>query len=463
MSDADKQDPGGTNQDLDLKSFYRAPSDADAPGAGHANGDVDLKSFYRAPSETVEQESGASAEKLDIQDFYLPPGAEPRESLETTHEPATQGKASPYTLTEEQLADAAKPIASQAEPDSIANQSNPQISPFVPEAGQFQQASEAPAPAIQNPLYRFVAIGGLAGLMFGVVLIFLSWLVANPSGPYDLGLVTSDAFGLKGHLFTKWEKKALQYRITFVPNGPEQSAGFAIAVSDPPRPLSISFQLKDAKGFVLCSKDILLKYDPALALPPLPPPPEKGKGSKDAPSQADLEAARQNDLLRLQTQEAQREQGKDIFQEQTGPDGQIAAIDSQGEIPCSRDSYEKIAMWSFSADFPSIAEQGDLLKQRAEAQADAERATAVHHRKASKPATKPLSFAIEGDDVLVGYDPGTGVLETNTGQSFYVDKQANLSGWQVFPLQIHYRCDEISGCALVRAGSGTVLHARLRR
>jgi hypothetical protein len=462
MSDADKQDPSGTSDDLDLKSFYRAGTEADPSNSRQSNGDLDLKTFYRASPDTARQESDASTEHVDIKDFYRPDGAAPRESMGTTPDAAAQSRVSPYALSDEQLAAAAMPVANQAEGEN-ATGSNALDPLSESETGQIQRAPDAPASAIQNPLYRFAAIGGLAGLMFGVVLILFSWLFANPSGPYDLGLMTSNAFGLKGHLYTQWEQKGLQYRISFEPNEPDQSAGFALAIADPPRPMSVTFQLKDAKGFVLCSKDVLIKYDPSLALPPLPPPPEKGKRSKDAPSQAELESARQNDLLRLQTQEAQREQGKDIFQEQTGANGQIAAISSQGEIPCSNESYEKVAMWSFTADFPSIAEQADLLKQRAAAQADAERAAPVHRRQAPKPAAKPLSFAIEGDDVLVGYDPGTGVLESSTGQSFYVDKQANLAGWLVFPLRIHYRCDQVSGCTVVRVGSGAVLHARLRR
>jgi len=460
MSDADKRDSKSTGEDLDLKSFYRPARDAEAPNSGPSSGDLDLKNFYRASSEAAQPPSSVSPGNLDIKDFYLPPRAEP---AETTPEAGHPSRVSPYAMTEEQLAEASQPIASQAEAGSMTTASNAQLASPAPAAAPIEPSPESPASAIRNPLYRFAAIGGLGGLMFGVMLIFLSWLVSNPSGPYDLGLVTSDASGLKGHLFTKWGQKSLQYRISFEPNGPGQGAGFAVAIADPPRPLSIAFQLKDAKGFVLCSKAVLLKYDPASALPPMADAPEKGKGKKDGPSAAELEAARQAELLRLQKQEAQREQGQDIFQEQDGPDGQIAVISSQGEIPCSRDSYEKVAMWSFTADFPSIAEQGDLLKQRAAAEEDAKRAAPAHRRPAAKPATKPLTFAIEGDDVLVGYDPGTGELETSTGQSFFVDKQANLSGWQVFPLRIHYRCDAVAGCTVVRAGSGAALHARLRR
>ena len=463
MSDADKQDPNSTSDDLDLKSFYRGAADPIPQSADSNDNDLDLKNFYRNSPDTAQQGISASADNLDIRDFYLPPGAEPRVIPQSATGDVPTGRVSPYALKQEQVADAEKPGESLAEPGALAAESDTQAQPLALAPGPVEKGTEAPASAIRNPLYRFVGIGALGGLMFGVILIFFSWLVSNPSGPYDLGLVTSDAFGLKGHLFTKWEQKSLQYRISFEPNAPEQGAGFALALSNPPRPLSIAFQLKDAKGFVLCTKDVLIKYDPSLALPPLPAAPAIAKGKKDAPSQAELESARQADLLQLQTQEAQREKGQDIFQEQTGSNGQVAAISSQGEIPCSNNSYEKVAMWSFSADFPSVAEQADLVRQRAAGQADAERAANSRRRQPPKPAAKPLSFAIEGDDVLVGYDPTPGVLETGTGQSFYVDKQANLSAWEAFPLRIHYRCDEATGCTLIRAGSGTALHARLRR
>lgn len=460
MADADQQDPTGKNEELDLKSFIRPSTDAEWLELARKTGDLDLKNFYRTPEEAERLQAARSTAKIDINDYYRPPGAEAEELTGVTSEAEQQPRISPYALPENH--DSAF-VPEDVQPRQLGSGVSPEAAPRLVAlpGGQLQQVPAEVAKLPENPLYRIAAIGAMGGVMFGVVLIFVSWIIGNPSGPYDLGAVTSNAVGLKGHLFTKWGDKGLEYRLGFEPSGPERQAGFALAVANPPRPLSIEFQLKDAMGFVLCSKDILLKYDPATALAPVPPAAENGK--KGAADQADLEAARQADLSRMQVEEAQREQGKDIFEEQRGPDGQIAAINAQDGIPCSKKSYERISMWSFSPDFPSIDEQDAMVKQQAEAQANPEHVSTAHKKAAKKPAEKGLDFAIEGDDVLVGYDASTGVLETGTGQAFYVDKQANMAGWQVFPLRIHYRCEQVAGCTIVRAGSGAELHARLRR
>ncbi|MGB6688796.1 MAG: hypothetical protein WBE76_13250 [Terracidiphilus sp.] len=460
MADADQQDPTGTNEELDLKNFIRPSTDAEWLDLARRTADLDLKSFYRTPEEAAKLLAARATAKIDIQDYYRPPGAEPQDLAGVTSEAEPQPGISPYALPEHRDAGS---VAQETKPQQLDSEVSPAAgSPrVVLPGGQVQQLPAEAAKLPENPFYRIVSIGAMGGVMFGVVLIFVSWIIGNPSGPYDLGAVTSNATGLKGHLFTKWGDKGLEYRLAFEPSGPEQHAGFALAVANPPRPLSIDFQLKDAMGFVMCSRDILLKYDPAMALAPVPLAADSGK--KGAADQADMEAARQADLMRLQTEEAQREQGKDIFQEQKGPDGQIAAFSAQGQIPCSKNSYEKISMWSFSPNFPSIDEQNAMVKQQAEGQAVAEHVSASHGKAVKKPAEKGLEFAIEGDDVLVGYDAAAGVLETGTGQTFYVDKQANLAGWQVFPLRIHYRCDQAAGCTVVRAGSAAELHARLRR
>jgi hypothetical protein len=458
MADADQQDPTGKNEELDLKSFYRPSTDAEWLDLARRTADLDLKSFYRTQEEAERVLAARATAKIDIKDYYRPPGAEPQDLPAVSTEEPERG-ISPFALKENH--DSAS-VAEQAQPAQLASGVSPEAAPLValPDS-QLQQVPAEAAKLPENPLYRIAAIGAMGGVMFGVVLIFVSWLIGNPSGPFDLGSVTSSATGLKGHLFTKWGDKGLEYRLAFEPSAPEQHAGFALAVANPPRPLSVDFQLKDGMGFALCSKEILLKYNPATALAPAPPAAESGK--KTATDQADMEAARQADLMRLQTEEAQREQGKDIFQEQKGSDGQIAGFSAQGQVPCSKNSYEKISMWSFSPNFPSIDEQNAMLKQQAGGQAGSEHASTSHGKPAKKPAEKALEFAIEGDDVLVGYDATAGALETGTGQTFYVDKQANLTGWQVFPLRIHYRCDQAAGCTLVRAGSASELHARLRR
>jgi hypothetical protein len=459
MSDADQQDPTGKNEELDLKNFVRPSTDAEWLELARKTAELDLKSFYRTQEEAERVLAARSTAKIDIKDYYRLPGAEPEELTDITPEEEQQPRISPYALPEHRDTDyVVEEAPSQQSAGSISSNVVPRLA-ALPEGALHQVPGET-SKLPENPLYRIAAIGAMGGVMFGVLLIFVSWIIGNPSGPYDLGAVTSNAVGLKGHLFTKWGDKGLEYRLTFEPSGPENQAGFAFAVANPPRPLSIGFQLKDGMGFVLCSKDILLKYDPATALANVSPPADSGKRS--GADQADGEASRQAELSRMQAQEAQREQGKDIFEEQKGSDGEIAAINAQGGIPCSKKSYEKISMWSFSPDFPSIDEQDAMLKQQAERQGGAEHGGA-RKRAAKAPPEQGPEFAIEGDDVLVGYDASTGVLETGTGQAFYVDKQANMAGWQVFPLRIHYRCEQAAGCSIVRAGSGAELHARLRR
>jgi hypothetical protein len=192
----------------------------------------------------------------------------------------------------------------------------------------------------------------------------------------------------------------------------------------------------------LCSTEIVLKYDAR-------------NGSASAASAPD-------------TQEAARELGKDVFQNQIGPDGQIAAINAQGETPCSAKDYENTSTWSFTSNFPSLAEQDELLKRQEKAQANTERpsaqASATRKRMVAKAAVKLLPFSIEGDDAIVEFDASNGIVETRWRKSFFVDKTSGAaadSRWQDFPVSIHYKCDRSSDCILVHSGLGA-LRARLR-
>jgi hypothetical protein len=262
---------------------------------------------------------------------------------------------------------------------------------------------------------------------------------------------------LKGHLFTKWEDNKLQYRLSVQPSDDDLHKAFAFAVSNPPRPLAMTVQLKDAMGFVLCTHQILLKYDPvgaaAAAAADAPPAKAGGAPAVQAADPAQVEAA-----------EKQREQGKDLFQTQNGADGRIESLNAQGTMPCSSGAYEKVVAWSLIPDFPSLAEQNDLMKQQAEKRAEAERAIAARKKAAQKPVDRTLTFSIEGDNAIVGYDPGAGVLETSSAMAFYVEKGSqNLSAWQDFPVHVHYPCDQTSYCTLTRAGGGQQLHAKLRK
>lgn len=310
------------------------------------------------------------------------------------------------------------------------------------EAEVQKPASELPAPQpppqaawtermrsfAENPIRVYAAIGVGLGVLLGVIIAAVSMYTSSPQGRYDLGPVTSNATGLKGHLYIKWEK-ALQYRVTFETSEPDQQAGFALAVGNPPHPVSIEIQLQDAQGAFLCSREIVLR----------------------------------NDAQSVEAQEQKKEQGKDIFQYQIAPDGEVAAINAQGELPCSKKAYENTAQWSFLTNFPSLDEQDEGLEQHNMRSSAAQRSAV--HKKAAKTAVKQLPYSIEGDDAIVEFDVNRGVIETVGRKTFFIDKSSAQSAgpvWQEYPVSIHFRCNWSLDCTLMHSGAGA-LRARLRR
>jgi hypothetical protein len=301
----------------------------------------------------------------------------------------------------------------------------------------------------------------LAGV--GLVIIFILvnsailLFTGNTEGRYDLGTATSPAVGLKGKLLVEWDKK-LMYRLTIEPDTSDRVAGFAIAVAKSPRPLAIEIHAQDAEGFVLCSKNILLKFDARNAPAPAAETTAAANDSANQPAPA-------IDFARLDATEAAREQGKDIFSNQIGPDGQVTAINAQGELPCAKKAYEKVSSWSFTPDFPSIAEQSGWLKPHGESKAGAVLSLPASAAHKKKTAMSLLPFTVEGDDVIVDFDLSRGVIETRGGKVFYMDRAAASaadSRWQDFPVTIHYHCDQSSSCILTHSGLGG-LRTRLRR
>jgi hypothetical protein len=301
----------------------------------------------------------------------------------------------------------------------------------------------------ENPTRFYATIGVGLGILLGITLaVFL--LTGNPEGRNDMGPVISDATGLKGHLYIKWEK-TLHYRLTFETIYPEEQAGFALAVANSPYPLSVEIHLQDAQGVVLCSREIDLKYDAQSAAAIAATPPNESPAAIDF---AQLEAAEQ-----------EREQGKDIFHNQIAPNGHIVALNAQGEIPCSKRAYEKTALWSFTSNFLSLAEQEELLERQQEMRANAARRSAAHNRAAAKSAEKLLPFSIEGDDAIVEFDINRGVIETSGRKTFFANKTIMGSAepvWQDYPVNIHFRCDQSSNCTLMHAGAGA-LRVKLKR
>ena len=316
----------------------------------------------------------------------------------------------------------------------------------------------------QNPTRVYAAAGVGLGVLFGVVFAVVFWQLNHAEGRYDLGSFTSSASGLKGHLWIEWDKK-VTYRLTIEPSDPDYKAGFAHAVARPPRPLSIQIHMQDYQGFVLCTREIVLKYDARNAEALAPSTPDSQALKTGAVNQS----AQTIDFAQMDAQEAARERDQEIFQNQIGPDGQITGLNAHGEIPCSRTAYEKTANWSFTPDFPSLAEQDQWLKRQRELQAAAAHpspaASAAPAARKKKAAIPLMPFAVEGDDAIVDFDAAQGVIATRGRKTFFLDKAAGAaadSAWQDYPVSIHYRCDQSSNCTLTHSGLGG-LRVRMKR
>jgi len=319
----------------------------------------------------------------------------------------------------------------------------------------FGMPIEEPPPPPPHPLARFkpsplvtwALVTVSAGILIGAVFAIHARNEAA-TGPYDLGTVSVDAEGLQGHLYTEWNDK-LTYRLSISPSDESQRSGFTLAVYHSPRPISFHIQVKDPLGFVLCSGDAVLPYDPSAA---------QSDGS-------DTEM-----LARLQAQEAARETGRPLLARTVGADGQVVSLETQGTLPCTKNAYKRAAIWSFSTDFPSLAEQAVLLKAQADARAQVEanqrKAEAAVRRAKRRAAATPLGFSVEGYDVVTWSDPALGVLGTESGKVFVIDEKSlrsTAARWQAYPAEIHYHCNQSAACVITRADSTTVLHARLRR
>ena len=359
--------------------------------------------------------------------------------------------------------------------DTDANQPSPLLEPAKPAANR-------------TLLYASVvaAIGIMAGVAIATISLRQSRTTPAPiaaqqlvvsSELRDLGQAASSDFGLKGHLTSQWTNQPA-YHVTIEPGDATLAAGFALAVSDPPRPLSIGIELMDRLGYVMCRRNILLKYDVKKPADLEQADPNRSSGKKPrlkrvSAKDAERKKAEEADFDRREAREQQREKGNDIFHNQIGADGQVVSISAQGDIPCPAEPYERVTAWGFVPDFPTADEQADLLSHRPERKESGPKEAALRaafhrtrQRAAYKSPSNAFSFSLEGDDAVVEYDVAGGVLETRAGKTFVIDKAAgedNTALWQEYPAYFHYRCEQTtSSCTLVRAGA-SVMHAKLKR
>ena len=388
IADANRQEPLGKEPDADKEDPNREITDTDRQEPLGAKPDAGQQYSFGAIEAGNEPHVGGEIADADRQE---PLGEKPDAgqqysfcAIEAGNEQHVGGEIADANRQEPlgEKPDAGRQYSFGARPDE--EKQDPAVEPLP--AIEPLPAVEPP-PTVEPPkrkanlLFLIIAIGAGVGILLGIAIAAITWNEAKPTPPpgpivaqepslphetKDLGTVTSNTVGLQGHLITKWDDK-LEYSLVIEPNDPAHLAGFALAVSDPPRPLSIVVELKNFAGFVLCRQNIVLKYDAgkaaALAAARAKNLAGKSHGSNISSDQDNQAAG----LDQLEAQEAERERGKDIFRNQTGPNGQIESIRSQGEIPCPAIAYGSVAYWSFTPNFPAVDEQDELLKRRANA------------------------------------------------------------------------------------------------
>jgi hypothetical protein len=333
--------------------------------------------------------------------------------------------------------------------------------------GQRRARALAKRPEKSSSTKLAAALGvGLGVLSALAVVAFVLMPGKSSETSDDMGALTSTNTGLKGHLITSWGNR-LNYKLSIEPSDAGQLDAFVTAINNPPQPLSVTLQLKDVSGKVLCDTPILLKYDPLKNIPAIvtPEPAPNHTKTKTArineAAQTQAEVDQALNKARLVGQELSREHGKDIFQPVTGDDGQIASLSAQGTLPCSKKEYQSAASWTFATNFPSILQAAG--PQNSDTSDDLEAFGIAPGRKASernaaRKATLPSShFSVETDDALVGYQASTGAVETRAGKTLLVEKRdlvaSSLKGVEL-PIPIHYRCDQFGACALAGLNAG---------
>jgi hypothetical protein len=349
-----------------------------------------------------------------------------------------------------------------AETADVSQQQPSEATTYVAQQLPSAESSESPS----KPIFVFASAAVALGLMVGVVFAMVSSHPAGRGGPHDLPPLISATDGLKGVLTLSWNGK-LEYRLVVEPSDPGQQDEFSLAASNPPRPLSINIQLKDSAGSVLCNKDVLLKFDPSQAATFAP----AGTGVRLVRASAGRKA-QATDIAASEALEVQREQGQDMFQNDTGRYEQIEDISVLGQMPCTMQAYQRTASWSFSPDFLILDEQAALLKRHAELQEAANtpqpdsstdnQASNTRRKARRKQPEEFKAFAIEGDDELVAFDSSKGLVETNA-KTFIIVKASgdgNTTKWSDMPANVHYKCDMNAACTLTRSGA-VLLYARL--
>jgi len=279
-------------------------------------------------------------------------------------------------------------------------------------------------------VFVLVAIGGM------LIFVGTDWLKPKAQSQYlDLGSQRYDPAGLGGRLIVQWTGSA-SYKFTVDPLDASQIAGFQAMVANPPHAISFRLVIKDNTDGVACQKDIVIPTGTALG---------------GTVNQAMAIAPRETPT-------------GDKMQNSTGANGKIGETVLTGPLPCDLDAYKRIAGWEFFTDFPALSTQKDWQKHEDSVTAKESKSDSATHSYGGYYLVKSIPAPIEGDDEIVSDNPGKGVISTGSGKAFLVGANILTNpalDWQIFPADIHYRCEKNAMCLVTKLNSRTAVHARL--
>jgi hypothetical protein len=297
-----------------------------------------------------------------------------------------------------------------------------------------------PAPPKTN--LRLIIMLGLlvSGVAAMLVYFGMNWLKPKPQALYvDLGTQRYDPAGLGGRLIVEYTGDA-GYKFTVDPLDSTMIPSFQATIANPPHAITFTLKMLDKSEGVVCQKDVVIPGQP--------------EGSGDFDQTAAL---------------AQRTLPTGETMQNVAVNGQIGETMINGSLGCNLDAFKKIVAWEFTTDFPPLATQKDWEKHEETVKAEAKRA------KSGKPDpqtiggytfVRSLPTTVEADDVIVGDNPAKGIVVTSSGRAFLVGSKVLVNpalDWQIFPADVHYRCDRTAMCMVTRLSSRTAVRAHLMK
>jgi hypothetical protein len=304
------------------------------------------------------------------------------------------------------------------------------------------QAAAQPEPPKANTrliLALLLVLAATAGLLiYGGNMFFKSKQQALYN---DLGTERYDPAGLGGRLIAQWTGTG-GYKFTIDPLDPAQIPGFQATIANPPHAITFKLTLKDASDGVQCQKDIVIPGVP------------EGQGAFDKTA-----ALAPRTLPTGET-----------MQDVAGSDGQIGEMVLSGSLGCNLDAFKKVVAWEFTTDFPPLGTQKDWEKHEDTVLAQARKAKSGSSDQPQSIGgyifVNSLTTPIESDDVIVSDNPSKGIVATSSGHAFLVGTKVLVNpalDWQIFPADIHYRCEKNAMCMLTRLSSRTAVRAHLMK